>query len=112
MERLNGGSLADFVLYRKRLHNPLTEKECKVLMRQILGGLNYLHEKDLLHRDLKPANLLMKSCQVLENSIKIADFGLCTQLRSDSCWNPSERCGTRSYMAPEQIQGQRYCKVE
>eukprot|EP01022_Parablepharisma_sp_SALTPOND_P033504 TRINITY_DN88881_c1_g1_i1.p1 TRINITY_DN88881_c1_g1~~TRINITY_DN88881_c1_g1_i1.p1 ORF type:complete len:673 (+),score=32.44 TRINITY_DN88881_c1_g1_i1:88-2019(+) len=111
MERIKGGSLADFVLYRRKIEQPLSEGECRVIMKQILEGLNYIHSNNILHRDLKPANILMKSFHNIANAIKIADFGLCTQLDYDSDMSPTERCGTRCYMAPEQIQGKSYWKV-
>lgn len=112
MERIKAGTLTDFVAYRKRKEHPINEKECKLIMKQILEGLAYVHSNNILHRDLKPDNILMKSFHSLDNhSVKIADFGLCTKLQSESCWNPSERCGTRSYMAPEQIEGKKYWKV-
>ena len=111
MERIKGGSLADFVLYRRQIEMPLSEEECRLIMKQIFEGLNYIHNNNILHRDLKPANILMKSFQVIHNSLKIADFGSCAQLNQDSHSSPSERCGTRCYMAPEQIQGKSYWKV-
>lgn len=111
MERIKGGSLADFVLHRRKLESPLTEADCKIIMKQIFEGLDYIHSNNILHRDLKPANILMKSFERIAGSVKIADFGLCTELQVESCMNPTERCGTRCYMAPEQIQGRSYWKV-
>ncbi len=111
MERVKGGSLADFILFRRQTQAPLSEAECRIILKQILQGLDYIHGYNILHRDLKPANILMKSFSSINNSIKIADFGLCTQLQYDSHSNPTERCGTRCYMAPEQIQGKSYWKV-
>lgn len=107
---MKAGTLADFVLYRKQHNSPLSEDECRIIISQLLNGLKYIHSNNLLHRDLKPANILMKSFHTLENSIKIADFGLCTKVKCDSNYNPNERCGTRSYMAPEQIEGRQYFK--
>ncbi len=111
MERIKGGSLADFVIHRKKTGRPLSEAECRIIMTQILDGLSYIHGNNILHRDLKPANILMKSFDSLASAVKIADFGLCARLSYESEWDPSERCGTRCYMAPEQIQGKSYWKV-
>jgi len=111
MEHLKDGSLWDFISKRNRHKNPLSEQECSIIMKQILEGIAYLHSVNLLHRDLKPANILMKSSQNIEHSIKIADFGLSTKIDSEPEYSPTERCGTRSYMAPELIQGKKYSYV-
>ncbi|KAI5298576.1 hypothetical protein KEM56_003937 [Ascosphaera pollenicola] len=57
------------------LENPdvtLTEPVIKSYMRQLLEGINYLHQNKILHRDMKAANLLISNQGVLQ----IADFGL------------------------------------
>ena len=45
-------------------------------MLQILSGINYCKENNILHRDLKPENLLLSS----DFKLKIADFGLARQV--------------------------------
>jgi serine/threonine protein kinase len=37
---------------------------------QIVRGIRFMYEKNILHRDLKPSNILLK-----DGKIKIADFG-------------------------------------
>jgi mitogen-activated protein kinase kinase kinase len=39
-------------------YGPLEETLVRSFNRQILQGLNYLHEKDIIHRDIKGANIL------------------------------------------------------
>ena len=41
-------------------------------MFQILRGLQYCHNKNILHRDLKPQNILLNT----NGDAKIADFGI------------------------------------
>lgn len=40
-------------------------------MFQLIKGLAYLHNLDIVHRDIKPENLLVST----RNELKICDFG-------------------------------------
>ncbi|KAI9700411.1 MAG: hypothetical protein M1836_002426 [Candelina mexicana] len=44
------------------------------LLRQILEGLNHIHELGIIHRDLKPDNIFID----MSNNPRIGDFGLAT----------------------------------
>lgn len=37
----------------------LSEQDIKIIMFQILNGLNYCHNNKVIHRDLKPQNILI-----------------------------------------------------
>nr|SVE79400.1 EOG090X03P9 [Daphnia magna] len=86
----------EFQRYLKSLGHPLNEDEAREVMIQLLEGMLYLHSHNILHRDLSLANLLLTK----EMKIKIADFGLATQLS-----RPDEKhmtmCGTPNYISPE-----------
>ncbi|XP_012383627.1 serine/threonine-protein kinase PLK4 [Dasypus novemcinctus] len=82
--------------YLKNRMKPFTEKEARHFMHQIITGMLYLHSHGILHRDLTLSNLLLTR----NMNIKIADFGLATQLKM-----PHEKhytlCGTPNYISPE-----------
>lgn len=65
-------------------------------MKQIVDGLLYLHSHKIVHRDMKLPNLLVTG----EMRVKIADFGLATQLKT-STEKHMTMCGTPNYMPPE-----------
>ena len=72
---------------------------------QLLHGLSYLHAMGMIHRDIKPANvmLLWLDDASARPMAKLVDFGL-------SSMDPKRdtlRGGTRSYMAPEVIRGEK-----
>ena len=45
------------------------------LIKQILSGLDYLHQQDKLHCDMKPSNCLTTG-EASHPTVKLADFGL------------------------------------
>ncbi|KAJ8406941.1 hypothetical protein AAFF_G00292170 [Aldrovandia affinis] len=75
-----------------------TEGDVKRLMRQILEGVAYLHDNNVVHLDLKPQNILLTSDSPL-GDIKIVDFGLSRMVRGGQ--ELREIMGTPEYVAPE-----------
>ncbi|KHJ87699.1 kinase domain protein [Oesophagostomum dentatum] len=75
LEKLGEGSYATKMDLSKYLERHPTGVDClqiKLLLFQLLRGLDFCHKKKILHRDLKPQNLLLDDSGVL----KLADFGL------------------------------------
>ncbi|XP_030254906.1 serine/threonine-protein kinase 17A [Sparus aurata] len=75
-----------------------SEGDVKRLMRQILEGVSFLHQNNVVHLDLKPQNILLTSCSPL-GDIKIVDFGLSRMVSSHR--ELREIMGTPEYVAPE-----------
>ncbi|RWS01087.1 serine/threonine-protein kinase 17A-like isoform X3, partial [Dinothrombium tinctorium] len=63
------------------LHRVLEEEECipeakvRLLMRQILEGIAFLHDSNIAHLDIKPQNILLVK-QYPAVDIKLCDFGI------------------------------------
>lgn len=94
MELVNGGEL----FYKIVDKGSYSELEARDIVRQLVEGVDYLHNQGIAHRDLKPENLL---CSETEHGvvIKIADFGLSKAFSGESALQTS--CGTPDYAAPE-----------
>ncbi|XP_014268203.2 serine/threonine-protein kinase 17A isoform X1 [Maylandia zebra] len=75
-----------------------SEEDVKRLMRQILEGVAFLHQNNVVHLDLKPQNILLTSTSPL-GDIKIVDFGLSRMVSSHQ--ELREIMGTPEYVAPE-----------
>ncbi|KAM8823465.1 serine/threonine-protein kinase 17A [Spinachia spinachia] len=75
-----------------------SEEDVKRLMRQILEGVSFLHQNNVVHLDLKPQNILLTSSSPL-GEIKIVDFGLSRVVSSHR--ELREIMGTPEYVAPE-----------
>lgn len=61
---------------RKFMHShkyKLSKVQVKSIMKELVQGVDYLHQHRIMHRDLKPENILLSKTGT---DIKIADFGL------------------------------------
>ena len=99
MEHCGGGDLKKYMN-----HRPMREKPLKMYMRQLMEGLKYLHERNIMHRDLKPHNLLLSADK---KTLKISDFGFAKSMTSEESLAQT-MCGTPYYMAPEIMMNKKY----
>jgi 5'-AMP-activated protein kinase catalytic alpha subunit len=90
MEIASKGELYDFIQ-----NNEITEEQAKFYFRQIISGVEYVHQNLISHRDLKPENILIDS----NNLIKIGDFGLSNLMKDGKLLKTA--CGSPNYAAPE-----------
>ena len=104
MEYCNGGSLLKCLRkYMSAFKKPFSEEYVQHLMRQIVNGLTYIHDHDIIHRDIKLDNILVKfssendknKLNMMNAQIKIADFGI--SIRGATAFTA---IGTPAYMDP------------
>ncbi|KAK7894466.1 serine/threonine-protein kinase HAL4/sat4 [Exophiala xenobiotica] len=100
MEYCAGGDLYTLVLAAGQLQ--VLEADC--FFKQLMRGVEYMHEMGVAHRDLKPENLLLTT----HGALKITDFGNGECFRM--AWEKEAHmtaglCGSAPYIAPEEYQG-------
>ncbi|XP_059110240.1 maternal embryonic leucine zipper kinase isoform X3 [Peromyscus eremicus] len=104
LEHCPGGELFDYIISQDRL----SEEETRVVFRQILSAVAYVHSQGYAHRDLKPENLLFDEY----HKLKLIDFGLCAKPKGHKDCHLQTCCGSLAYAAPELIQGKSYLGSE
>jgi len=94
LELATGGELFDYVALTGRFDEPTA----RFYFRQLIDGLDYVHQRGITHRDLKPENVLFDA----NFNLKIADFGFAAPVAGkDGSGTCKTKLGTESYMAPE-----------
>jgi len=97
MEYCAGGDLYTLILAAGSLE--VFEADC--YFKQLMRGVEYMHEMGVAHRDLKPENLLLTQ----HGALKITDFGNGECFRM--AWEREAHmtaglCGSAPYIAPEE----------
>ncbi|KAI7821888.1 kinase-like domain-containing protein [Gamsiella multidivaricata] len=72
------------------------DAECRSVFRQIILGIEYLHEHGIIHRDIKPDNLLRS-----HGVVKIVDFGVSEMFDKKGDDMTKKSAGSPAFMAPE-----------
>ncbi len=116
MEYVPGTSLRPLI--QKRTLKPA---DAVAILRQVLAGIGYAHQRGVIHRDIKPENILIHERAFREGFgtaglVKVTDFGLgqtsaataTGSIALSASMNSAEGrevAGTLDYMAPEVRQG-------
>lgn len=94
MEYVEGASLKDLIV------RGLSVGEALEIVRQVLDGVGFAHERGIIHRDLKPQNVLVDG----QGRARVTDFGIARAGASEITQTGSV-LGTAQYLSPEQAQG-------
>ncbi|KAK0630579.1 kinase-like domain-containing protein [Bombardia bombarda] len=109
LEYVPGGSVQTMLNSYGALPEPLVRS----FVRQILNGLSYLHNRDIIHRDIKGANILVDN----KGTIKISDFGISKKIEATNILNGANNNKNRPslqgsvfWMAPEVVKQTSYTR--
>eukprot|EP01012_Entosiphon_sulcatum_P048769 TRINITY_DN67300_c0_g1_i1.p1 TRINITY_DN67300_c0_g1~~TRINITY_DN67300_c0_g1_i1.p1 ORF type:complete len:599 (-),score=78.95 TRINITY_DN67300_c0_g1_i1:33-1802(-) len=110
LEYVPGGSIASLLSKFGRFEEPVI----RAYTLQILIGLQYLHDNNVLHRDIKAANILVTQL----GTIKLTDFGASAAIGAMKIKEGTDKGdgnrglqGTALWMAPEVITNTQYSKA-
>eukprot|EP00758_Cryptobia_borreli_P019965 Tbor_TRINITY_DN931_c0_g1::TRINITY_DN931_c0_g1_i1::g.21194::m.21194 len=107
LEHCHGGSLTTLRKKFDKVHGKLSISLARNYIKQILQGLEYLHQQGVVHRDIKSDNVLISAT----GDAKLADFG-CSKKMSTAAMEAGGESGpnaalyqtmvgTPLFMAPE-----------
>jgi len=100
MEHVDGQTLRQKLLD----DGAMTVREAVRVISAILAALDEAHRAGLVHRDVKPENVLVRD----DGMVKVTDFGLARAVTSSTRTSTTGiLMGTVSYLAPEQVDGDR-----
>ena len=103
IEYMQGGELFDIIADQGHL----SEQRASQIIRQIINGVDYLHDFGVVHCDIKPENILCKNHQ-WPLQVKLCDFGLANFYDKRNTSSMTAMIGTPGYVAPEVVKKEPY----
>lgn len=105
LEECTGGDLLEYLMGK----GAMAVTDISFLFQQVLQGLAYIHDHDIIHRDMKLENLLLVDNDDISKGLRIADFGIVHMFplhktaedRQKEIVKGTEYAGSVQYMAPE-----------
>lgn len=98
-ELATGGDLFSLIYRRTRFE----EHEIQWMLSQVLKGVEYLHNQDIVHKDIKSENVLAMTCPESCHRLALTDFGHASKVGVKRA-----AVGTRGWQAPEVLQADAY----
>jgi len=86
-------------------HQALSEPRARMIFRQVIDAIAYLHSKGVVHRDIKDENIVVNE----QFCVKLIDFGSAAvepRNNPNHLWDRFQ--GTVQYAAPEILRGEKY----
>jgi serine/threonine protein kinase len=93
MEYMAGGTMQDIL----DKYGPMNNRLLLRYGQDVLSGLEFLHDSDIVHRDIKPGNILLKN----DGTVKLGDFGAAQIIEHVEEDVPKFKAGTVLYAPPE-----------
>lgn len=101
MEHIEGINLNTLI----KQHKSIPEAMIRIYTAQVLDGLAYIHQKNIIHRDIKSSNIMIMN----NYHVKIIDFGMSKRVDASYLPQTDENvAGTVAYMAPEMVTSGKY----
>jgi eukaryotic-like serine/threonine-protein kinase len=82
---------------------PLGPDRALDVVRSVASALDHVHGAGVVHRDVKPGNVLLGN----DGGVKLVDLGIAHATEHTRLTLTGTVLGTASYMAPEQLEGER-----
>ncbi|KAG7314365.1 hypothetical protein KOW79_021668 [Hemibagrus wyckioides] len=83
----------------------LDQEALKKVVKEMLLGLQVLHNAGIIHRDIKPSNILIDA----RENVRLSDFGISRMVNQDASTVYTARAGTRGWEAAEILKGDGQC---